>query len=169
MLKKSEKWKVANQKSRKIVNFSCFLVFCTVRNFDEQNISYFLVFCTVRNFDLRQIYLFKNFVPRSQITLFIISMNWIQKCRKKKVNSEKLLKKSKNRKFFMFFGVFCTVRNFDIRHKNLFKNFVPRSQITLFIISMNLIRKCCNPKKSKNRRFFMLFGVLYGTKFWLKT
>jgi len=54
-------------KNRKIVNFSCFLVFCTVWNFY-----------------LRHENFWKKNVPTSQKTLFISSKQWIKKCRKKK-------------------------------------------------------------------------------------
>ena len=126
----------------------------------------FFVFCTVRNFYLRHENFWSKHVPTCQKTLFISSKHWRKKFRKKKwkVKSCKP-KKSKNRNFTCFF-VFCTVRNFYLRHENFWNKHVPTCQKTLFISSKHWIKKfrkkkwkvkSCKPKKSKSLNFSCLF------------
>ena len=132
-IKKCRKRKVTNQKSRKIVNFSCFFVFCTVRNIHLRH----------ENFK-------KKHVPTSQKTFFISSNQWIKKCRKKNEKRKVTNQKSRKSLIFHVFFVFCTVRNIHLRHENFWKKHVPTSQKTLFIISKQWIKKC--RKKNEKRK-----------------
>ena len=99
-------WK---SRSRKIENFSCFLVLWSVRKFV-----------------LRHENLCKKKIPTSQKTLFISSKQWIKKCRKEK----KWIVANQKSRNLLIFHVSCVLygTKFLLERWKLLKKHFPHSQ-----------------------------------------